>query len=129
MSEKPEKKLIQSIPTHLSLPRRIIGPFTRMQLLLIFLGAICSANLYASLAFLDHHGAGGLATHLLISLIPLLLALLLATIYLASRSLGTWCVLALRHWYKPREVVWKSICQHDVFSSPAESLQAEKDSK
>src|SRR5581483_7469823 len=57
-----------TIPTHLSRPRRVIGPFTRNQVLCIFLGIAFSAELYFGLATLSKLGSFGGIVRLVIAL-------------------------------------------------------------
>lgn len=103
-----------TIPTHLSQPHRVLGPFTRLQLLLVFIGAAIGANIYVTTGVL--HGVVGNWVRAGIAAFPFLLALAITLISLAHRTLGEWLVLAFLYRRKQHLVPWKSVCLQDSFA-------------
>ncbi len=113
------------IPTHLSTPERIIGPFTARALLLVLLGCAVGYSwwLRSGLWFQGLPGGWHLALRLTGALLPPLLALMLGLGQVAGRPLDAWCVIVLLALRRPRRALWCSVSLQDRAALPAEALQ------
>ena len=112
-----------TIPTHLSRPRRIIGPFTKNQVLSILLGIGFSAELYFSLAFFNQIGSFGNILRLVIGTLPLSCVVLASLFSFAGRPLGTWAVLLLLYCIREKDSFWCSVCKRDRYAFAPEHEQ------
>lgn len=116
-----------TIPTHLSGPRRVIGPFTRNQVLCILLGIGFSAELYFGLAGLATFGNFGSILRLVIGTLPLDGILLASILSFGGRSLGAWIILFFLYLTRQKETCWCSVCKHDRYAfAPDEEKQSEE---
>lgn len=101
------------IPTHLNVPDRIlsfwgIGISVR-QLLVLLLGWSAVANAWVRLDWLSRLGPLGVILHLAITIVPAVVALIVAFKQIAGRPLETWLLVYLRYWGQPSVCVWRSV--------------------
>ncbi len=103
-------------PTQLGAPEKLLWGLTARQLFILALGCSLGYRLWAECAFLLAYGIAGFGTRLLLALIPVLLALALATIQLGGRFLEIWAILLLRYWGKQKQAVWCSVHVKDRYA-------------
>jgi hypothetical protein len=103
-------------PTHLNTPEKLLWGLTARQLFILALGGSIGYRLWSHFAFLLTLGLAGFGARLLLSAIPVLLALALATIQLGGRYLEIWAVLLLRYWSKQKQALWCSVQVKDRYA-------------
>jgi PrgI family protein len=94
------------VPTHMAMPDRIVCGLTAKQLLTTLIGCSMGYHIWLHLSALLTSGIIGLITRLVCSLVPAAVALSIALITVAGRSLEVWALVALRYWLSPRAYVW-----------------------
>ena len=101
------------VPTHLQMPDQVLTlwlfSLSARQLLLLLVGCGLGGTLFQHLAILGHSGMPGEVLRLLLSLPPLLLAILLAWYQYAGRYLEVWLVVLVRYRLRPKRYLWRSI--------------------
>ncbi|MEO6890585.1 MAG: hypothetical protein ABI456_14400 [Ktedonobacteraceae bacterium] len=113
-----------TIPTHLNVPDRIIGPFTPRGLMLFLLGSALGYNLWTQIGTWHLGGATWvLVLRLCVSGLPVVVGLALALVSVAGRSLDVWALILLCWLRQSRRCVWRSVCQQDVFALPVSPSQ------
>ncbi len=118
-----------TIPTHLNVPDRIIGPFTPRGLMLFLLGSALGYNLWIRVGTWHlGNAAWVLVLHICVSALPVLVGLALALGSVAGRSLDVWALILLVWLRQPRRYVWHSVCQHDLFAIPVPTHQDDPES-
>lgn len=115
------------VPTHLNLPDSILTiggvGISARQLLLLMLGGGISGNLWYHLPPVVP-GLLGLLIRLLITSIPLDLAIIAGWVRYLGRPLEIWAVLLLRYWLRPKQYLWRSIRWYPDQLSPYPSRTA-----
>jgi len=110
-SSSPSRK--HTVPTHLNLPDQVLTLWsfnlTARQLLLLLVGGGLSGDLWHALAVLGHETVVGQDVRVLLTLVPLLLALVVAWYQHAGRYLEVWCLVLLRYHLQPRRFVWRTL--------------------
>src|SRR5260370_536393 len=100
------------VPTHLRTPEAVLSfgsvSLSARQFLFLFLGSALSYNLWLPLAFVGEV-AGGQIARLGCALLPALLAIALAFVSLAGRSLDLWLLVIGRAFQRPKRLVWRSV--------------------
>ena len=112
----PRRRRAQhQIPTHLNVPDKILSfwgfGLTVRQLLVLLIGWSVAANVWVRLGWLSRLGTLGIAFHLVLVAIPVVLALIVAFKEVAGRSLEVWALVLLRYLLQPRVCVWRSVRQ------------------
>src|SRR3954466_10964828 len=96
---------MHTVPTHLKTPETILSlagvNLSIRQFLLVLIGASLSYRLWLFLGFLN----GFLPGRLLVAVLPFGLALLVAFVQLAGRSLEVWLLVVLRFAVRPHILV------------------------
>ena len=102
-----------TVPTHLNVPDNVLtlGPLslTARQFLLLLIGCSFGYNLWHQLSGLSLYGPIGLGGRICLAILPALVALAIALIQCAGRSLEIWFVVLLRYWVQPKRFVWRSV--------------------
>ena len=102
-----------TVPTHLNLPDQVLTlwafTLTARQLLLLLAAGGLAGDCWHELAVVDQVAVVGPSVRVLCTLIPLLVALVVASYRYAGRYLEVWCVVLVRYWVHPRCYVWRSM--------------------
>ena len=114
ISNDEEKELItmhatHKVPTHISLPDKVVFGFTARQLLLLLIGCSLGYNLWLHLGALDALALPGQFMRIALALVPAALTAVLALISVADRPLEVWFLVLVRYWQRPRIYVWRSL--------------------
>lgn len=100
------------VPTHVRTPETLLTvagfALSVRQFLLILVGLALAYRVWSALAGLAVWPVGQVARVVLTPL-PLLLALALAFVQLAARPLDMWVLTLLRFWVRPHYFAWRSI--------------------
>lgn len=100
------------VPTHLRTPETVLSfgsiSLSARQFLLLLVGAALSYDLWLHLALLAHL-PGGVVPRLGCALLPAVIALALAFVHCAGRSLDLWLLVIARSWQRPTRLVWRSV--------------------
>jgi hypothetical protein len=100
------------VPTHLRTPETILTlggvSLSVRQFVLLLCGTALGYNLWLRLGVLATF-PGGQFGRGLIALMPVLLALALAFMRLAGRTLDRWLVVLLLYQQRPKRLVWRSV--------------------
>ena len=103
------------IPTHLNVPDKILSLWgvgvTVRQLLILLLGWSGMANAWARLGWLNAGGGSGVALHIVVTVIPAIIAIFVAFKQIAGRPLEVWFMVLLRYWGQPNVCLWRSVCK------------------
>jgi hypothetical protein len=97
------------VPTHIGMPDRMIFGLTPRQLLITLIGCSIGYDIWLHLSVLLAYGVVGLIARLICSLVPAGLALSIALITVAGRSLEVWALVVLRYQLQPKVYVWRSL--------------------
>jgi len=97
------------VPTHMSLPDKVVFGLTARQLLLLLIGCSLGYNLWLHLGVLETLALPGQALRIVLALVPVGLAAALALISVADRPLEVWLLVLLRYWQRPRIYLWRSL--------------------
>lgn len=104
------------VPTHVRQPETLLtlAGFTLSvrQFLLLLVGVALSSRVWIVCALLAPLPAGQVARVLLTAL-PCGLALAVAFVQVAARSLDRWMLVLLRYLARPRHLVWRSVRFHE----------------
>jgi len=106
------------VPTHMSMPDKLVLGLTAKQLLITIIGGSIGYDIWVHLYFLLAYGALGLIARLTLSLTPAALALALALVSIAGRPLEVWAFVLLRYMQQPKTYVWRSIRSQPRSASP-----------
>jgi hypothetical protein len=109
------------MPTRYQIPTRLqtedtvltIGglALTMRQSLILFLGSCVALPCWHALSpLLQGWGGVGFVLHLVLTAIPIVLALVLAMTRLQGRYLELWAIILWRYWRLPKFVLWRSTC-------------------
>lgn len=100
------------VPTHLHTPESVFSfgtlSISVRQFLVLLIGSAISYDCWLRLAFFAA-APGGQIARLILALVPASLALALAFLKLAGRSLEVWLLVLVRFWIRPKRLVWRSI--------------------
>jgi hypothetical protein len=100
------------VPTHLRTPETIltVGGFSLSvrQFLLLLLGAAFSYNLWLHLSVLATL-PGGQIGRFLLAVVPMLVAIALASVRIAGRTLDRWLLVLLLYSQRPKLLLWRSV--------------------
>jgi PrgI family protein len=97
------------VPTHMSLPDKVVFGLTARQLLLLLIGCSLGYNLWLHLGVLEALALLGKVLRIVLALIPAAIAATLAMIYVADRPLEVWLLVLVRYWQRPRIYLWRSL--------------------
>jgi hypothetical protein len=97
------------VPTHMSMPDKVIFGLTARQLLILLIGCSASYDLWLQLHALSPATALGLMARVGMAVVPALVATALALIAVAGRPLEVWLLVLLRYWQQPQTYVWRSV--------------------
>lgn len=99
--------ITHKVPTHMSLPDKVVFGLTARQLLLLLVGCSLGYNLWLHLSALVSLALPGQVLRIVLALVPAGLAAALALISVADRPLEIW--LLVRYWQRPRIYFWRSL--------------------
>jgi PrgI family protein len=100
---------IHKVPTHMSLPDRVVFGLTARQLLLLLIGCSLGYNLWLHLGVLEALALPGPLLRIALALVPAVCAATLALISVSDRPLEVWFLVLVRYWQRPRIYVWRSL--------------------
>ena len=102
-------QVTHKVPTHMSLPDKVVFGLTARQLLLLLIGCSLGYNLWLHLGALEAFALIGQVLRIAITLIPAGVAAVLALISVADRPLEVWLLVLIRYWQRPRVYLWCSL--------------------
>ncbi len=102
-------QVTHKVPTHMSLPDKVVFGLTAQQLLLLLIGCSLGYNLWLHLGALETFALIGQVLRIAITLIPAGVAAALALISIADRPLEVWLLVLVRYWQRPRVYLWRSL--------------------
>ena len=102
-------QVTHKVPTHMSLPDKVVFGLTARQLLLLLIGCSLGYNLWLHLGALEAFALLGQVLRIAITLIPAGVAAALALISIADRPLEVWLLVLVRYWQRPRVYLWRSL--------------------
>lgn len=97
------------VPTHMSLPDKVVFGLTARQLLLLLIGCSLGYNLWLHLEVLEALALPGQVLRIVLALVPAGLAAALAMISVAERPLEIWLLVLVRYRQRPRIYLWRSL--------------------
>jgi PrgI family protein len=97
------------VPTHMSLPDKVVFGLTARQLLLLLIGCSLGYNLWLHLSALTAFALPGQVLRIGIALVPAGVAAALALISVADRPLEVWLLVLVRYWQRPQVYLWRSL--------------------
>jgi PrgI family protein len=97
------------VPTHMSMPDKVVFGLTARQLLILLIGCSASYDLWLQLHALNPYTAVGLIVRVGMAVLPAVAATALALISVAGRSLEVWSLVLFRYWQQPQTYVWRSV--------------------
>jgi hypothetical protein len=97
------------VPTHMSMPDKVVFGLTARQLLILLIGCSASYDLWLQLHTLNPYTALGLIMRVGIAVMPAAVATALALISVAGRPLEAWSLVLFRYWQRPKTYVWRSV--------------------
>jgi hypothetical protein len=104
------------VPTHINTPETLLTlagvSLSVRQFLLLLVGISLTYRLWLTLPFLALLPAGQFVRGVVAAL-PLCGTLAFAFVSKASRTLDSWCVVAMRYALRPRQFIWRSIRFHE----------------
>ena len=111
-NEREEEFSMQAthkVPTHMSLPDKVVFGLTARQLMLLLIGCSLGYNLWLHLSALEVFALLGQVLRIAITTIPAGVAAALALISVADRPLEVWLLVLVRYWQRPRVYLWRSL--------------------
>ena len=102
-------QVTHKVPTHMSLPDKVVFGLTARQLLLLLIGCSLGYNLWLHLSALEVFALLGQVLRIAITLIPAGVAAALALISIAGRPLEIWLLVLVRYWQRPHVYLWRSL--------------------
>lgn len=102
-------QVTHKVPTHMSLPDKVVFGLTARQLLLLLIGCSLGYNFWLHLSALEALALPGQVLRIALTLIPAGVAAALALISVADRPLEVWLLVLLRYWQRPRVYLWLSL--------------------
>ncbi len=102
-------QVTHKVPTHMSLPDKVVFGLTARQLLLLLIGCSLGYNLWLRLGALEALALPGQVLRIALALIPAAIAAAVALISVADRPLEVWLLVLLRYWQRPRIYLWRSL--------------------
>lgn len=97
------------VPTHMSMPDKVVFGLTARQLLILLIGCSASYDLWLQLHALSPYTALGLIVRVGIAVLPIVSATSLALISVAGRPLEAWSLVLFRYWQQPQTYIWCSV--------------------
>ena len=97
------------VPTHMSMPDKVVFGLTARQLLILLIGCSAGYDLWLQLHALNPYTALGLIVRVGIALLPAAATAALAVISVAGRPLEAWSLVLFRYWQRPQTYVWRSV--------------------
>src|SRR5713101_3543719 len=97
------------VPTHMSMPDKVVFGLTARQLLILLIGCSASYDLWLQLHMLNPYTALGLIARVGMAVLPAVVATALALISVAGRPLEAWSLVLFRYWQRPQTYVWRSV--------------------
>jgi hypothetical protein len=117
-------QVTHKVPTHMSLPDKVVFGLTARQLLLLLIGCSLGYNLWLHLGALVAFALIGQVLRIAITLIPAGVAAALALISVADRPLEVWLLVLVRYWQRPRVYLWRSLRMSEQQSQKGERDRA-----
>ena len=102
-------QVTHKVPTHMSLPDKVVFGLTARQLLLLLIGCSLGYNLWLHLGALEAFDLVGQVLRIGLALVPAGVATALALISVADRPLEVWLLVLVRYWQRPRVYLWRSV--------------------
>ena len=102
-------QVTHKVPTHMSLPDKVVFGFSARQLLLLLIGCSLGYNLWLHLSALTAFALIGQVLRIAITLIPAGVAAALALISVEDRPLEVWLLVLVRYRQRPRVYLWRSL--------------------
>ena len=102
-------QVTHKVPTHMSLPDKVVFGLTARQLLLLLIGCSLGYNLWLHLGALEALALIGQVLRIGMALIPTAIAAALALISVADRPLEVWLLVLVRYWQRPQVYLWRSL--------------------
>jgi hypothetical protein len=102
-------QITHKVPTHMSLPDKVVFGLTARQLLLLLVGCSLGYNLWLHLSALVSLALPGQVLRIVLVLVPAGLAAALALISVADRPLEVWLIVLVHYWQRPRIYLWHSL--------------------
>jgi len=97
------------VPTHISLPDKVVFGLTARQLLLLLIGCSLGYNLWLHLGALEGLALPGQVLRIGLAMVPVSVAAVLAMISIADRPLEVWLLVLVRYWQRPRVYLWRTM--------------------
>ena len=97
------------VPTHISLPDKVVFGLTARQLLLLLIGCSLGYNLWLHLGVFVAFALPGQVLRIGLALVPAGIAVALAFITVADRPLEVWLLVLVRYWQRPQVYLWRSL--------------------
>jgi len=97
------------VPTHMSLPDKVVFGLTARQLLLLLIGCSLGYNLWVHLGVFVAFALPGQVLRIGLALVPAGIAVALAFIAVADRPLEVWLLVLVRYWQRPQVYLWRSL--------------------
>ncbi len=97
------------VPTHISLPDKVVFGLTARQLLLLLIGCSLGYNLWVHFGMLAAFALPAQVLRIEIALVPAGVAVALAFITVADRPLEVWLLVLVRYWQRPQVYLWRSL--------------------
>ncbi len=98
-----------TVPTHMSLPDKVVFGLTARQLLLLLIGCSLGYNLWLHLGVFVAFALLGQVLRIGMALVPAGIAVALAFITVADRPLEVWLLVLVRYWQRPQVYLWRSL--------------------
>ena len=115
---------VHKVPTHMSMPDKIVFGLTAKQLLFALIGCSAGYNIWLHLHSLQLYGLIGMIIRLVFALLPAGVSLVFALVNVAGRPLDVWAFVWLRYIQQPKIYVWGSIRHTEI--STQRSLPTEE---
>jgi hypothetical protein len=115
---------IHKVPTHMSLPDKVVFGLTARQLLLLLIGCSLGYNLWVHLDVFVAFALPGQGLRIGLALLPAGIAVALAFIAVADRPLEVWLLVLVRYWQRPQVYLWRSlhVCEQQQQSARDRAL-------
>jgi hypothetical protein len=105
------RRTFYEMPTRLNMEDKLIslGPFslTLRQGFVLVIGGCVAVNVWKWLDLPALDGTSGFILHVVVTCLPLLLALLVAFVSVTGRYPEAWALLLWRYWRSPKVYLWK----------------------
>ncbi len=97
------------VPTHMSMPDKVVFGLTARQLLILLIGCSASYDFWLQLHALNPSTMLGLIARVGMAVVPAVVATALALMSVAGRPLEVWLLVLFHYWQQPQTYVWRSV--------------------